>query len=187
MFTTYQLVQDFATIHRIITVHVMWEALSSFLDSQDRARSHHWRPAGRPSLDRRSWWVRILKLPHQHPQGFHLAQKMAHETRKKHVRILRLMSIEHFISNVRWEIKLTYSDTTCLHLDSHRYRYRLAWRSTTFSLELFCPSLVIIVPRFGNYCPQVWGIIVPKFGLSLVIIVPKFGELLSLSLGNYCP
>ena len=37
------------------------------------------------------------------------------------------MSLENFIfiSNVGWEIKLTYSNTTCLHLDSHRYRYRL--------------------------------------------------------------
>ena len=51
----------------------------------------------------------------------------------------------------------------------------LAWRSTTFSLEICVQVWVIIVPRFGNYCPQVWGIIVPKFGLSLVIIVPKFG------------
>ena len=47
-------------IHRIIIV----------------ARSHHCRPAGRPSLDQRSWRVRIMKLPHQPPEKFHLAQKM---------------------------------------------------------------------------------------------------------------
>ena len=40
------------------------------------AGSHHWRPAGRLSLDQHSWWLRIMRLPHQHPPGFLLAWPM---------------------------------------------------------------------------------------------------------------
>ena len=64
--------------------------------------------------------------------------------------------------------------------------YSLAWRSTTFSLELFskfgnvCPQ---VWPKFGNCCPQVWAIIVPKVEDFLS---PTFW-ILSLVLGFFLP